>query len=1014
MFYAEQTERSVASTEKAYGMVLRMVTPFTAALILSAMLLLPAPIKAQVVINRVNGLVTDQSGAAIAGASVTAREINTGALTQAKTNERGYYLIQLPVGTYEVSCTTAGFQTIKREQVPVDVGADVSIDFKLGLATAQQTVEVVAQSPLLRADSSEVQTTADNKLVNDLPIAEVSRERNAAGFLAMTPGYVGGRLNGGAGAATATFIDGASSNPSAFSPEITTDMIIPAFAIEEVQVVGGTMDAQDGRTSGGIIKYALKSGANVYHGSTFEYFRNQELDARNFFAPTVAEDDQNEFGVDLGGPVVAPHLYNGRNRTFFYMYYDGYRYTNTNNATVNSLLTPAMTNGNFSAAGIPPIYDPNSTALTSSGAYTGAPFPGNIIPTSELSPISTYIAKLFPAPNASGLSSNNLGSTRSTVRDDQGLIKIDQALHNGHFSVSYGDYAQLTTTAGPFGPVLDGSIGDNHGHRAIANWDETLSPTLLNHFNAAFTRWLLETLSGGQTTLTTGSNLNQLAGLAQGLVGGSGLASISVGGGYFLGSAGTINDIVHQDWRLADDLTWRRGSHQIQVGASMDRISTQGVQLSGGHTYLGSYTFAPAETGLPGVSSSGFAAASFMLGQVDSSTWGQQPWQAWLFRPWAVYGQDAWKIRPNLTLNVGLRWEYERPIQEKEYRLANFDPSLPNPGAGNLLGALEFAGYGAGRANVAQFADAWHRGFGPRLGLAYNFAKQTVLRMGYTINYDSNAGPAIFLNQQGFFSQATIATLNAGVTPAFNWAIGFPNVPLGPYFTPTFANGSSTAYLAPNGARMPMVENWNVGIQHQLRGNFLIDASYVGLSSHHILNGNLNLNQLNPEYLSLGSVLNATVGSASANAAGITAPYPGFTGTVAQALRPYPQYTTITNSGDPIGNNTYNALQVRLQKRFSDGLTVLVAYTFSKNLTDADGSYGTGLGGAQNYYNVSLEKAVESSDTPQTLVASYTYELPVGTGKRFHTGKVLQVCLGRLGFVGYLDRAERPSAGCKH
>jgi hypothetical protein len=171
------------------------------------------------------------------------------------------------------------------------------------------------------------------------------------------------------------------------------------------------------------------------------------------------------------------------------------------------------------------------------------------------------------------------------VRDDQGTIKIDQVLHNGHVSVSYGDYAQLTTSAGPFGPVLQGSIGDNHGHRAIANWDTTVSPTLLNHFNAAFTRWLLETLSGGQQTLTTGSNLNQLAGLAKGLVGGSGLAAISVSGGYFLGTGGSINDIVHQDWRLTDDLTWRHGSHQIQVGASMDRISTQGVQTSGGHTY---------------------------------------------------------------------------------------------------------------------------------------------------------------------------------------------------------------------------------------------------------------------------------------------------------------------------------------------------------------------------------------------------------------------------------------------
>ena len=966
-----------------------MPSPSFRALCLAAVLFFPVLIHAQFSRNSVTGMVTDQSGAVVVGATITAREVNTGAVSTATTNDRGYFLMQLPIGTYDVTVSDTGFETTTRPRVPVDVGADVHLDFKLSVASAQQTVEVVAQgAPLLRPESATVQTVVDNSLVNDLPIAVSGRERNAAGFLALTPGYNGTRLNGGAGNANTQYVDGAVVNPSSFSPELSTNMIIPAFAVDQFQVVDSTMDPQDGRSSSGTIKYALKSGTNAVHGSAFDFVRNADLDARNFFSPVVAQDTQNEFGAELGGPVFLPHLYNGHNKTFFYLYYDGYRYTNTNTASTQSVLTPAMKTGNFSAAGIPSIYDPNSTVANGSGGFTRTPFPGNIIPSSEISPISSYIANLFPNPNRSGLSSNYLGSALSTTSDNSGLIKIDQALHNGHVSVSYGQYQQGTTSVGPFGPILNGSLGINHGYRAILNWDAVISPTLLNHFNPSFNRWHLESLNGGQQTLDTGSDLNQKAGLAQGLIAGYGLAAISAGG-YYLGTAGTINNIVHQNWRLADDLTWHHGSHSVVVGASMDRISTQGIQTSGGHYYVGSYTFAPGETGLPGTSASGFAAASFMLGTVDSGTWGQQPWQAFLFRPWAVYGQDSWKVLPNLTLNLGLRWEYERPIHEKRDRMANFDPTLPNPGAGGLPGALIFAGHGPGQANVDQFANYWHNGFGPRLGLAYNFRKSTVLRMGYTINYDSNSGPAIFLNQQGYFSQATVASTNSGVTPAFNWAIGFPNVPLGPYFTPTFANGSSTSWMPPNGQRLPMVESWNVGVQQLLPGGMMLDASYVGLSSHHILNGDLNLNQLNPIYYSLGSVLNAQVGSAAANAAGIAAPYAGFTGTVAQALRPYPQYQTITNSADPLGNNTYNALQVRAQKRFSKGLTMLLSYTFSKNLTDTDGTYGTSLGGAQNFYDVSLEKAVESSDRTQVLVGSYSYELPVGADKPFRTGSRL-------------------------
>ncbi|HWB98507.1 MAG TPA: hypothetical protein VG672_17470, partial [Bryobacteraceae bacterium] len=218
---------------------------------------------------------------------------------------------------------------------------------------------------------------------------------------------------------------------------------------------------------------------------------------------------------------------------------------------------------------------------------------------------------------------------------------------------------------------------------------------------------------------------------------------------------------------------------------------------------------------------------------------------------------------------------------------------------------------------------------------------------------------------------------------------GFPSVPQGPFFDPIFANGTSTSWMQPNGARLPMVENWNVGVQKMFRG-VLLDVSYVGTAAHHLLNGNLNYNQLNPQYLALGSVLNATIGSPEANAAGFFAPYPGFEGSVAQSLRPYPQYQAITMSSNPAGNNTYNALQVRVQKRYTNGLSLLLSYTVSKDLTDADGQGGGAfLGAAQDYYNLRLEKAVAAADVPQAFVAAYSYELPVGDTKALHTGSKL-------------------------
>jgi hypothetical protein len=348
---------------------------------LGLVLLLPSALRAQSN-NRVSGLVTDQSGAVIVGATVTAQDIGTNIVTTTTSNDRGYYLLQLSIGTYNIKASNSGFQSSLREKVDVTVGADVGIDFGLSLASAAQAVDVVGGvAPLIAPNSSSVGTTVENELVMNLPLAVSGGIRNSADFLKLTPGYQGcsfsARLNGGVGLDQEVQIDGATVSPVAFGAGIQgSQNTVPGFALQEFQVVSNNIEAQYGRTSTGVVKYEYKSGTNAFHGSAFEYFRNQDLDARNFFAPTVAVDHQNEFGVEWGGPLLIPHLYNGRNRTFFYMYYDGFRYSNSNPGTIYSLLTPDMRQGNFSAAGLPLIYDPSTTVANGSGGFTRQPFPG--------------------------------------------------------------------------------------------------------------------------------------------------------------------------------------------------------------------------------------------------------------------------------------------------------------------------------------------------------------------------------------------------------------------------------------------------------------------------------------------------------------------------------------------------------------------------------------------------------------------------------------------------------------
>lgn len=971
----------------------RFVTPVEMLLVLTvAFISLPLAF-AQNSGGKLSGQLTDQSGAFIPGVQIRARNISTNVVRMTQSNGSGYYALQLPVGVYTITASHTGFKTAVQQNVTITVGGDVGLDIHLQLASARTVVQVQAQaSPLIAPNDSSVQTTVGNALVSTLPVEVAGGMRNSADFLKLTPGYQGNsfeaNLNGGDGLDQEVLIDGANVSPVGFGTGIQgTQMTVPSFAVQEFQVIGDNVDAQYGRTSTGAIKYVFKSGTNEFHGSAFEYNRNEVYDSRNFFTVNRGLDRQNEFGFELGGPIK-------RDKTFFYGYYDGFRYTNSNPATFYSLLTPAMKAGDFTAPGIPPIYDPATTAANTQGGFTRQQFSCNgalnTICSNRISPISAYFASLFPNPNLPGLTNNYVGTSTTTNNSDQFLIKVDHNFSSvSELSASYSWMTNPQSSNCTFGLELCGSQTPDHGDRAIVNWNKTISSNKLNHLMVSFNIWYFFTHTGGQNSLSSGSNLNAKAGLG-GILNESGQALVTTGP-YYLGVGGAVNKIAHSDGEIGDDFSWARGSHQIQTGFNTTQFFTIGLQHAAGPagaiSPFGEFVFGPQETGLPGNAATGYSVSSFLLGDVDIGTYGQQPSQAWVMPYYAVYAQDKWKIRHNLTFSYGLRWDYNSPITERQDRIANFDPALPNPGAGNLLGALAFAGSGAGRSGKAQFANPWHRGFGPRLGIAYALNSGTVFRAAYGIMYDTNSGPAIFMNQQGFYTNATLESLNGGVTPAFNWNTGFPLVPLGPYFTPTFANDSSTAYFQPNGARLPMVENYNVGVQKELWGGLVVDASYVGTQAHFMLNGGLDYNQLNPRYLTLGSLLASDINSTEARAAGIPLPYPGFTGTVAQALRPFPQYQSITLSSNPVSNNVYNSFQIRAQKRLNRGISFLITYTVSKDLTDAPG-YGGGafLGAAQNYYNLRAEKAVASFDVPQAFVAAYTYDLPLGKGKMLNFG----------------------------
>ena len=947
-----------------------------------------------------SGVVTDSSGGVVPDAKITAVQTATQAKFEAISNESGIYnAVGLPIGEYSVAVEKSGFKKTVRSGILLSANSSLRVDLTIAPGELTESVEVTAPSPLVEERSSAIGVSLKKETLENLPVSQGAGQgrRDLYSVLAFTPGVTNAgfqnNINGGVGFGSQIMMDGISAE---------YDMAVAGIAqirssveiIDEFKLVN-SVAPEYGLAAGAFMNVVTKSGTNDFHGNAYYFLGNDALNARNFFSPTVPIRKDNEWGVILGGPIK-------RNKTFFFFNRDDFERRDQVASQLLSLPTNAFKSGDFSALLGPTIgadalgrpvqqgqiYDPRTSRPDGRGGVIRDPFPGNIIPTDRFSTVSSKYQAFYPAPTYSNLLTNNYVVNSGVSKTEQPgiFVKLDHNLGaSDRISGSYRKYWHSGRSSVALPDFFGAGASKNPQWSLRLNYNKILSPQVINDITFGIDRLFArqgvigDAIDGGTKIGLTGTfrpctPAVGIAGISQGS------ASSQLSPQNCDGENRTFN------WKLNESLSYFKSKHNIKVGGTYHLWSSNNAVSTQSN---GQFSFSPLETSLPGLGGTGFAYASFLLGEVDSGilrrpqTPGQEAWALGFFL------QDEYRVKPKLTLSYGLRYDYQPQWTITDDFLSSFDPTVPNPAAGGILGALTFLGEGPGRLGTRRLGETYGKAFAPRFGFAYSLTSNTVIRGSYGLFYapvsqTSPQGGA--LNQQGFFPQATLTSPDSGITPAFNWTSGFPSNDLSPTrnIGPSVSNGQATSFVGRDSARPGQVQQFNFGMQHQFRGRTLLETNYIGNLSHHISSVNgVDINQLDyGRYGSLGPLLLASVSSPAAVAAGIRLPYPGFSGSVAQALRPFPQFQGINEVNAPIGNSTYHAVQFKVQQQLTNGFSFLVGYTISKTLTDIGATPGFFAALPQDSYNRRAEKALSDADIPQALLFSYTYDLPVGPGKK--------------------------------
>jgi hypothetical protein len=948
------------------------------------------------------GKVIDRSGAVVPSTRIQIVETGTNVEYGFATNNEGLYTAPgLPPGTYKVIASKDGFSTIVRQPVLLTAQVEVRVDFTLEPGSVQQTVTVDAAAPLLDVSTTGNVTSLSSAFIHDMPVISTpGQRRDVTQSLNFVPGLVGGlnsvndtvtsaKVNGSATGQTEVFLDGARGTEGGIRRGAIEEIGPPIDAVGEVTVVANAFNAEYGGFGSWFTQVTIKSGSNNLHGGLYDHFQNSALNARTFFQPTVSPLRQNEGGGNIGGPVYIPKIYDGRNRTFFFFNQGAFIAHQGASGTLMTVPTTAFMQGDFSklvnAAGAQiPIFDPATTTPNGTG-FARTQFPGNIIPTSRITQAAAAIIPFLPTPSLPGQTNNyyNHAPINQYVFFDiyNTTVKLDHSISSKQkFSVTYG-YGNRSRDIEQYGyptpPIEYHLLQSVVTETARINHDYIFNPSLLNHVTVAYDRYR-----------NLGPDASQGGGWDQklGIVGipdnnSGAFPAITFSGG--TASPTQMGRAYNERWgeqhfTLDESLTWTHGKHNLKFGVFYGTDSQNENQKGGDQ---GSFAFSNLQTSQPLNSTNGNSFASFLLGAVNSVSALFPTTAGMRYRKYAAFAQDEWRVTGNLTLSYGLRYDYNSPGYEINNHLSSFSPAVSNPGAGGTPGPLVFASGSSGFSRT--FVNPWRTGFSPRLGLAYQLNKKTVLRASGGVYYAaiSESGSST----AGFNTNATFSSPD-NFSPAYYWTQPFPtNYVRPPVTDPSFLNGQAISWLNPQAGRMPQVVSWTFGIQRQLARDLSLDVAYIGSKSTH-LPGFANQDNVPLQALSLGSVLAQQVGSAVANANGIGEPFPGFLNlpvhTVAQALRPYPQFTSV-NFGtalNPSANANFNSLQIKATRRFSQGLQFLVFYVRQKTMSSSDISPQNPL------MNRFQAMSISASDIPNTLQISATYELPFGPGRRFLNG----------------------------
>ncbi|PYT19951.1 MAG: hypothetical protein DMG57_43700, partial [Acidobacteria bacterium] len=937
------------------------------------LLLLFIPIAwAQTQRGEVTGVVTDSSGAVIPSAKVELANPQIGAKFETTSNPSGVYTIPLvPYGRYGMTVTAAGFATYTRPVVEVATGTTNTVNVVLTIGEVTQQVTVEASAVVLESNTSSLGTAVDEKLKTELPNLINGDKRSPFSYIFVSPTvnpHMQLTIGGSRAGALEVLVDGQTTDVDTNSMGNGGGGLPSVEAIGEFKLNLNSMAAEYGRSSGAEIAYATKSGTNVYHGVGYEYLRNDKLDARPWQAAQRDIYKQNEYGFAGGGPVWIPKLYNGKNKTFIWGNYTGYKFRTAAATGVTTLPTAEQRKGNFSASDIPTLYDATNIVTDAQGNLQRTPFPGNIIPGDRISKVSSYFLNLLPQPNLPGSFLNYVGSASRQRNSNDLSFKGDQYVGIKNRFAVYYQFTKPTDNNGNFLGSTFGTHDSDTINRTRLEWNYNIRPNLINQAEYGFTRHVSIAAQNSY-----GKNLGAEAGLT-GYYDGN-CPDISVdrlrpGAAYICGgsSASTRFSLVST---INDSLLWNHNTHTIKGGFQFIRWNSN-VNAGGGSTggapipAVGLFRFFAYETS--SVSQAGGTAwASLMLGYPDYTVDAES--QAYGIREGYVapYLQDDWRISRKLTLNLGLRWDINLPYTELQGREASYNPNLPNPGATGETGAIVFYGKGAGRLGTnTPGRVVWHD-LGPRIGLAYQINPKTVFRSFFgVILQGPQSGNADFDDRSGFYGLGQIPPPSNPASVAYKWDDAFPHSLLGtlPNLDPAIKNNQVETFQNPLTLyRAPQVYMWSASIQRELKSNILVELAYLSNNSKHGIDHQY-INALAPVYWPLGQSLTLPLNSSSVQAlpvvqamplqaGGVRSPYPQFDQNLPlyRALLPKPQYPQIVDDASPTTSSTYNAGYIKAQKRFSSGLSFLTNFTVSKYLSDtmwAPGTYGSI---PRDYYN---------------------------------------------------------------